>query len=64
MNQSLSTREEMEKLKVQVLGEVYKLVASKDYEAAISVVKQLKQMYPEDLELVDLTLKLRLAGLK
>lgn len=56
-------REEMRNLKAQILGEVQKFVAKKQYTEALSIVKQLKQMCPDDLELVALSLELRLAML-
>lgn len=57
-------REEMRNLKGQILAQVQTLVAQKQYETALGIVKQLKQMQPDDLELVALALELRLATLK
>jgi len=57
-------REEMRNLKAQILEQVQNLVKQKQYEAALSIVKQLRQMQPDDLELVALMLELRLATLR
>ena len=57
-------RDEMRNLKTQILAQVQTLVQQKQYEAALSIVKQLKQMQPDDLELTALALELRLATLQ
>ena len=57
-------REEMQNLKTQILAQVQTLSEQKQYETALSIVKQLKQMLPNDLELVALALELRLATLE
>ena len=57
-------RDEMRNLKTQILAQVQTLVEQKQYEAALSIVKQLRQMQPDDLELVELMLELRLATLQ
>lgn len=57
-------REEMQNLKTQILVQVQNLTEQKQYETALSIVKQLKQMLPNDLELVALALELRLATLE
>lgn len=54
-------REEMRKLKEQILTQVHALVEQKQYAQALAIVQQLKQMQPDDLELVALGLELRLA---
>lgn len=54
-------REEMRQLKAQILAEVHKCVAQKQYAQALAIVEQLKQMLPEDLDVVALALELRLA---
>ena len=53
-------KEEMKRLEQGVLEEVHKLVQKKEYEAALSVLKELKQMKPNDLDLAELTLRVRL----
>ena len=57
-------REEMRKLKEQILEQVHTLVGQKKYEQALAIVQQLKQMQPDDLDLVALGLELRLAMLQ
>lgn len=57
-------KEEMQNLKTQILAQVQTLSKQKQYESALSIVKQLKQMMPDDLELVALALELRLATLE
>lgn len=57
-------KEEMKNLKTQILGQVQVLVKQRQYVQALEIVKQLKQMQPDDLELVSLALELRLAILK
>lgn len=56
-------KEEMQKLKEQILVQVQDLAAKRQYDTALSIVQQLKQMHPDDLELVALALELRLATL-
>lgn len=56
-------KEEMRQLKGQVLLQVQELVKQKKYADAIEIVTQLKQMFPDDLELIGLGLELRLATL-
>ena len=56
-------KEEFNKLKTQILGEVHKCVAKKQYGQALSIVQQLKQMEPDSLELITLSLEIRLAML-
>ncbi len=53
-------KEEMKRLEQGVLEEVHKLVQKKEYEAALGVLKELKQMKPNDLDLAELTLRVRL----
>lgn len=57
-------REEMKQLKIQILGQVKELIQQKKYTDALSIVQQLKQMQPDDLELATLALELRLEILK
>ncbi len=57
-------KDEMKKLKEQILAQVQTLVNQQQYETALSIVQQLKQMQPDDLELVALALELRLATLQ
>jgi len=57
-------REEMRKLKEQILAEVQKCVVQKQYTQALAIVEQLKQMIPEDLDVVALALELRLKTLE
>ena len=59
-----AAKEEMRQLELGVLGEIHKLVQMKQYEAALSVLKQLKQLKPNDLKLAELTLQIRLAMLE
>ena len=59
-----AAKEEMKQLELGVLGEIHKLVQMKQYEAALSVLKQLKQLKPNDLKLAELTLRIRLAMLE
>lgn len=54
-------KEEMRNLKEQILLQVQELVKQKQYVQALEIVKQLKQMQPDDLNLVALALELRLA---
>jgi len=56
-------KEEMKQLKNQILSQVQILIHKKNYADALSIVQQLKQMQPDDIELAALTLELRLATL-
>lgn len=51
---------EMAALKVQVIDRIKTMVAAGEMDAALQVVGQLKQMFPEDLEVAALALEVRL----
>lgn len=53
-------RKEMEALRVQVIAQVKGLLEGGQAQAAIQIVGQLKQMFPEDLEVAALALEVRL----
>lgn len=53
-------RKEMEALRVQVIEQVKGMIASGQTQAALQIVGQLKQMFPEDLEVATLALEVRL----
>lgn len=57
----IAAKEEMERLEQGVLEEIHKLIQVKQYEAALAALKQLKQLKPNDLDLAELTLRIRLA---
>ena len=59
-----AAKEEMKKLEQGVLEEIHKLVQNRQYEDALSVLSQLKQLKPNDLDLAELTLRIRLAMLE
>ena len=59
-----AAREEMKRLEQGVLEEIYKLIQMKEYESALAVLRQLKQLKPNDLKLAELTLRIRLAMLE
>lgn len=52
-------RKEMEALRVQVIEQVKGLLAGGQKQAALQIVGQLKQMFPEDLEVAALALEIR-----
>ena len=53
-------RKEMEALRVQVIEQVRGLITSGQKQAAMQIVGQLKQMFPEDLEVAALALEIRI----
>ncbi len=53
-------RKEMEALRIQVIEQVKGLSANGQKQAALQIVGQLKQMFPEDLEVAALALEVRL----
>lgn len=53
-------RKEMETLRVQVIEQVKGLIESGQNQAATQIVGQLKQMFPEDLEVAALALEVRI----
>lgn len=57
-------KEEMEELRVQVIGEVNEMLENKQIDSALQIMVQLKQMFPEDLEVAELTLAVRLKTLE
>lgn len=57
-------KEELKKLERQVMEEIKNCIDRKDYEQAIQIVNQLKKMKPNNLELVQLSLEIRLAMLE
>ena len=52
-------RKEMEALRVQVIEQVKGMIASGQNQVALQIVGQLKQMFPEDLEVAALVLEIR-----
>ena len=56
-------RDEMIKLEAQILQQVKNCVEKKEYEAALQILAQLKTMKPNDLELISLSLEIRLMQL-
>lgn len=55
--------DEMRKLEVQILQQVRNCVAKQEYEQALLILAQLKNMKPNDLELISLSLEIRLMQL-
>lgn len=55
---------ELRQLEKQIKQEVYKCLERKNYTQALSILRELKKMKPEDLEVVELTLKTRIAMLE
>lgn len=58
-----AAKEEMRQLQEKIKAEVYRCVEQKQYEAALQILAQLKQLKPNDLELAELSLRIRLAML-
>ena len=50
-------KKEMDALRVQVIAQIKAMLASGQRESAISIIAQLKQMFPEDLEVAALALE-------
>ncbi len=61
--QKLEARKELQKLGVQVRAQVQQCIEQKQYDTALVILRQLKQMQPNDLDLVEESLKIRLAML-
>lgn len=61
--QKLDAKKELQKLKQQIHAQVQQCVEQKQYDTALAILGQLKQMQPNDLELVEESLKIRLAML-
>ena len=57
-------KKEMETLKQQILQEVRNCVSRKEFTQAISILNQLQQIKPNDLELVQMSIELRLTMLE
>ena len=57
-------RKEMQQLRNQVVEQVKGMMAAGQNAEAIAIVAQLKQMFPEDLEIVALGLEARINTLK
>lgn len=55
---------EMKELRNQVMQQVYTMQTTGQMKAALQIVAQLKQMFPEDLEVAQLALECRLQTLK
>lgn len=51
---------EMETLRIQVIEQVKSMLAAGQTDAAIQIIGQLKQMFPEDLEVSELALEVRI----
>lgn len=63
-NKEKYAKQEMENLKAKVLLEVQKSIVDKDYVTALSILEQLKQMIPSDLDIAEITLQTRLLYVK
>lgn len=57
-------REELKKLERQIKEQVEQYIAKKQFDAAIEVLAQLKQMCPNDLDVAEMTLRARLGILE
>lgn len=53
-------KKEMDALRIQVIGQAKAMLASGQTEAALQIIGQLKQMFPEDLGVAELALEVRL----
>lgn len=53
-------KEEMQQLKEQVIGQVKAMLESGQKDAALQIIGQLKQMFPEDLDVATLALEARI----
>ena len=53
-------KEEMQQLKEQVIGQVKAMLESGQKDAALQIIGQLKQMFPDDLEVAQLALEIRI----
>lgn len=58
-----AAKEELRQLQKKLTAEVYRFMEQKQYETALEILYQLKQQKPNDLELAELTLRIRLAML-
>lgn len=61
--QERTQKDEMRRLEDNIKKEVFYCVEQKRYEEAIQILKELKKMRPNDLEIVELILQIRLATL-
>lgn len=57
-------KEEMDVLREEVIAQIKEMVSKKQYDAALQIASQLKQMFPEDLEVVELALEVRLKAIQ
>lgn len=57
-------KEEMEELKTQVMDQIEAMLSTGQVASALQIVGQLKQMFPEDLEVAELALVVRLKSLE
>ena len=57
-------KEEMRQLELQIKQQVYKAMEQKRYEDALTILNQLKNMKPNDLEVVELLLRARIGLLE
>jgi hypothetical protein len=59
-----AARDEMEKLTAQILENVHRCLVKKEYTTALEILRQLKQTKPNDLELAELGVQIRLTMLQ
>lgn len=57
---AMKQKQEMQDLRTQVLGQVHTMLEAGQTQAAIQIIGQLKQMFPEDLEVAQKALEIRL----
>lgn len=63
-NQEVHAKKEMEKLKSKIMVEVQKCMSNQDYATALTILEQLKQMMPADLDVAELILQARMLYIK
>lgn len=57
-------KKEMNELRIQVMNQIQSMLENGQTQSALQIVGQLKQMFPEDLEVVQLALEVRLKTLE
>lgn len=63
-HKEMYAKKELKNLKLQIMSEVQKCIEDKNYVAAITILDQLKQIVPTDLDILEITLQTRLLYLK
>ncbi len=63
-NKETYTKRKLEEIKTKIMGEVQGLVVREEYDSALAILEELKQIVPEDLDIAEAILQTRILCFK